>query len=241
MAKLNAKLIQLVEYAKSNNIFLLASMQRSGRHWLRALLHGVTRRYCPHDLTNKGVNDALCFMQHGTLWPELIDNSATEYILLIRDPRDVCLSWAEFYFGEPITTYKIEKVLTLNFIQQWRSYIDTYLPLDAFVVQYEHLCLFPEQCLSKLIHFLDARILHPIMDVVIRLDGRQTDIRTKKISVYSRYKDAIDRYNHHCLHWKRNTCFKHNNIIYDELSQYLCKYGYLQDRHDIFRWKAQYE
>lgn len=206
---------KFVEVAKLGNQTLQLSHQRSGRVWITSCI--------AHNITNKIYN-----VEQG--FPDNLDNSIkyfhshiwdghkfipeVKYVLLIRDPRDVYCSYLHHIINLKVYNQDIWKDMSMcqAFVNRWRGYFQA-LEYNTLVVQYEHLCLYYERSLKRIINFAE---LTP---------------RYKTLCLIPHF--GQEHYEQHCLKWQRERNFtkEHAAIIWNGLKDIMPYYGYIENGH----------
>lgn len=210
---------QYEEWGKYHKHVVQVSFQRSGRVWIGDMIiflrsNNISLKM---PLDNKSYNPNLLsedklYTTHLYEGVPLLDTA--KYILLVRDPRSAILSrklWVEKY----INSAYFNKDILCQWIQEWRHYIELFSSMDAIIVQYEKMCLYPERELDRIMEFTG-------------FDKVNTIGNLERLNVLST-ESGVERYQRYCLKWQAEVDM--NTIIWDELGDMMLGFGYTQYGH----------
>lgn len=240
-----AKVTTFLTWAESHEHRILFSMPRSGRSWLGQLMRMLTGMRTP-DLFREGADghcedDVVWVASHAAVFPESV--SEGRYVLLIRDPRDVLVSW--FYFD--MINFGIDQVLAREFMghvwqyriprlcRDWALYLASLHQTRYVLIQYESLCLYPTRLLENLRSFLGLTYLVDVDEALTRFDRKRASDFDREPEEIHTFGTPKERYDHHCCVWQRdsNLLASFNGVVLDEIGGLMELYGYMPDSHDI--------
>ena len=240
----------IFDMAAKQPINVLISYPRSGKDWMRKIIYATTgKKVAGRDDYNNNRNEYWGIADH------FIENIAETMLnrihdfkpaLLLRDPRDSALSEAyrRIFFNH--ATNKFTDSLLNNTIdraiESWGWLYDNYID-KCFLIQYEHICLYPERTIKSFHEYFSSEITSDITKTIIALDLKcnyklsETNgvIRDRRATVY---ENNWMRYISNCKKWKYYDVFKqkHNDRIFEVLGDRMQKLGYLYKDHDIVKW-----
>lgn len=217
------------KWEKDNKCIQQVSHSRSGGHWLQWIIERVSGRQCytmviNYDNENNIIphpNDAY-FNNHWTTFDLLGD----KYVFLVRDPRSIMWSkvdWARGHGNELIN----DLCFWSHFVNVYRGYFNRYLTRNTIVVQYERICLYPVEEITRVMKFIEYDIKEDIQEVVAYFD---TDHRDNHPDLP--FKDGYDRYLACCLKWQNDEYrVGHRDFLWKNLGDIMIHYGYTKDGH----------
>jgi len=150
----------------------------------------------------------------------VLDNTM-RCIFLVRDPRDAFLSHCYYHCKRQcidLTSQEIREYLPKG-IEEWTRLLTEAIFYKALIIQYETLCLFPEQVLLQIIKYWSLTMSQTVQDTVEQFDSK----------VYK----GIERYQKYCLKWQRDSLFteEHNEKCWSALKSFMNQLGYTKDGH----------
>ena len=161
-------------------------------------------------------------------WPAFDDR--LKYVFIMRDPRDAILSSIKFRDG------LWHKYFWDHQCDWYRHIVESFLRLNAIFIQYERVCLYPAQELNRIIEFARLQFIdgneYRLLDVIKNSDGKQYE-SNKYISRLTPMT-SYDRYEVHCLKWKRDERFlreEYHVMIWAKLKDIMLPFGYTFDGH----------
>ena len=221
------------------------SFPRSGRHLLQPMLGQVTgkRVVGVGNVNPEAFGDVLCFADHGGSWKVAPKNG--KYILLVRDPRDVLLSysmhmvWAkggrkEITAEQGLGILDNEKFMS-RWTWGWQDLLTIYQPLNTLVIYYERLLLYPDVELSRACDFLETPMVGDPLVVISELDCQKDDISKPRGYRKTSFLTPWDRYQVHCLKWQRCPAFLKRYVprIWKRLGETMADHGYVKEGHSL--------
>lgn len=231
------------------------SYGRSGRHWLAAMIRHVCDIYVHSPNGWKPEDPFRLQYVHDHIG--IVDYAKNvKTVLLIRDPRDAFLS--EMYHHVYISCiYETMKQCVENFlpgastldakIRSWASFFEKFLTLDTIVVQYEHICLFPEETIARICQFLDLDIKRNPEEVIKESDSVVQDKTNPVDYIHGRYCNSVEfsnreRYEAHCLKWQEDELITRETLdyIWKKLGHIMIHWGYSQTGHTTNLRKAHF-
>jgi len=152
----------------------------------------------------------------------------TKYIILIRDPRDVMLSWCRIDIprsGGDLSSIEVasdfwtEETLIAK-LGNWLFFPTLLQQPNCLAIQYERMCLNPITELIRVGKFLGISPTADLDAVVKRTD-------------LADFESGIDRYNMQFLKCQHDPFFPKdwNGIILDHVGDEMAQWGYFPDRH----------
>lgn len=206
-------------WAQEHDHTVQVSFQRSGRVWISSMViflcgDNINRRV---PLDSK-FYDASNMIDRAYYTTHLYEDGAfplfeqIKYVLLIRDPRSALLSrliWVENH-----AEHYNASALMQEWIKEWVHYIQVFSTRQTLIVQYEEMCLYPQEQLDRIIDFAG-------FDAVNGLD------KLHRLGVLSDESGA-DRFQQYCLKWRHHDqmveCY--NDRIWRELREVMEEFGY---------------
>ena len=222
------------------------SYGRSGRHWFATSLRKLTSITIngPEKWVEDDPFKINYYHDHRGL-VEYAKNLKT--VLLIRDPRDCLLSelyhhvylWnrgkALEWSTEEIFMEQMQpgKPLLKGKVDRWLWYFDHFLPHDTIVIQYERLCLYPEEVMTRVCDFLGLETKKNPVEVIESADNTRARVDKDGIVFESRdYKTGKERYADHCLKWQRDTKMNYlHEHMWEKMGSVMLQWGYIKNGH----------
>lgn len=214
-------LLEYSEWGKTHDHVVQISFPRSGRVWIADMItflrgNDITLKM---PLDNKDYNQS-CLSEEMLYTTHLYERfplfNIIKYILLVRDPRAATSSrkmWTERHIRKD---YFNRDILD-QWIQEWRYYIELFSSKNTLIVQYEKMCLHPEQELDRIMEFA-------------AFDKLNTMDNLRRLEVLS-IESGSERYQKYCLKWQVNADI--NKVIWEELGDMMLGFGYTQYGHAL--------
>ena len=230
------------------------SFPRSGRRWLAALIcesagleQVELKRMTMFLDSDKGDARNVYFTTHHIN----IIHSDAKYILLIRDPRDLFISFLDIQY----LVGKKDAWEDLDYLEDmakfWVEYHIQLMELDPLVVQYERLCLYPEKEVKRVLEHIDVPAIRDIESVVMEISSSQDkyvsgvfvgNIQDKLSEIDSSsvlhnretpFEDGKERYEKCCLTWLKDlrSTNRQLDIAWKATRDFAIGFGYLDNGH----------
>lgn len=230
---------------------LLISYPRSGRDWVRLIFQELTK-LDTDDIRNVNYSNYDSYGLFAThsdraddmeYIPRDASNGNANIVILIRDPRDSCLSRIFFEHkelhksDEPVSQERIEHYVDAT-IFEWERILTYYKKHAKCIIRYEDLCIYPVRTFMKLFysigHEIEAgKIAHTVFhtDIVKTIKSTREandSFKYEEVTKVARYLDAFDRYNHCCNKWRASEVLtmRHYGRIWEELKTIMEMFGY---------------
>lgn len=205
------------KWRHTNKCTQQVSPPRSGGHWLRYVIERCSGRKCydTNRVPGEDFPNNTYFNNHWFIY----DFTGDKYVLLVRDPRSVI--WSQVQWGRD--ELGADKIDDLNrwrhSISIYRQHFTRYLSRNTLIAQYERICLFPVEEVTRVMNFIGYKIKNDIQKVVENLDREC-------------FSSGYDRYKACCLKWKNDEFTSgHRKFVWEELGDIMVHYGYNEQGH----------
>jgi len=233
--------VDCLKYGLRFPLVYQVSCARSGRNWLASVIQKAARRPTTQiELCSAPYERYAYIMWHAIKNETSFLEKHHQYIFLIRDPRDVLLSHVYFTLARRKVRNINERHIKeqLPFIERWKDYFQRMLPLHPHILQYESLCLQPEYEISEVLKFLNITPKRSIPSVVREYDQEIMNpfaIEGDERSRSRRYTTRQQRYDDHCLKWKKSDIFvkQFSDYVWKHNKNLMQQWGYTYEGHDI--------
>ncbi len=217
-------LVYYEEWKKTHKSIQQVSSPRSGGHWLSWIIEGCSGRLCYDNFRDDEFDfpDNAYFNNHWLI----CDLIGDKYVFLVRDPRSIM--WSRVEWAREYGKDQIDSIISWNhFANVYRGHFDRYLNRNTIIVQYERICLFPVEEITRVMKFIGYDIKNDIQEVIDKLDARHRDHHPNLP-----FKTGYDRYLACCLKWQNEEYDAgHRDFIWKNLGDIMIHYGYTKDGH----------